>query len=361
MAKNMEYDEDSLFRDLVLSGFEFLERAIKGLEESPKFSTIHFAVSIELFLKARLLREHWSLVFDKPENADKKKFYNGELKTVTQNIAFQRLKCVACDPVPEDAIKSFRSIAKHRNRMIHFVHGAFKGGDGAGDELNIVASEQLRGWYYLQGLLTYNWSDHFSDFRFEINQVTTKMAGHKRYLKIKYASLSDEISDRKNNEGISKCPSCYFDSLAYKKLSSAIFSTVCLVCKYNGTSLSLKCQSEDCAEVIEFDSYAGAPTDCPKCESPFSDSISGLLDTGVPVTKDNYFEHVDVNCPFCFSLSTVVDHNDIYVCTSCFAYSEKMSICDFCSGGQLGGVSETSYHTGCEFCEGSISYGRDGD
>ena len=53
---------DELFDSLVLNAFDFLERAVRELEKSPKYSVLHFFNSIELLLKARLLKEHWALV-----------------------------------------------------------------------------------------------------------------------------------------------------------------------------------------------------------------------------------------------------------------------------------------------------------
>jgi len=67
--------EDELFRSLTGSAFEFLEKAIAEFEQSAKFSTVHFTIAIELFLKARLVREHWSLLLDKPDQGDKADFF----------------------------------------------------------------------------------------------------------------------------------------------------------------------------------------------------------------------------------------------------------------------------------------------
>ena len=88
---NSQHDQREKFDQIVISAFEFLLKAIDEIRESPKFSTIHFASSIELFLKARLMVEHWSLVVDRLDNTKKSDFYLGKSKTVTPDTAFKRL------------------------------------------------------------------------------------------------------------------------------------------------------------------------------------------------------------------------------------------------------------------------------
>jgi hypothetical protein len=49
---------DEFFNQLVGSAFEFLDRAIGHVEADRKHSIINFATAVELFLKARLFKEH---------------------------------------------------------------------------------------------------------------------------------------------------------------------------------------------------------------------------------------------------------------------------------------------------------------
>ena len=54
-----------LFDRLVDNALDFLNRSIADFEKSPKYSVIHFYTAVELFVKARLMAEHWSLVVAK--------------------------------------------------------------------------------------------------------------------------------------------------------------------------------------------------------------------------------------------------------------------------------------------------------
>lgn len=64
MSKNVDFGK------LVENAFDFLDKAGREFENEPKYSVIHFYAALELFLKARLLHEHWTLILTKPEHSD---------------------------------------------------------------------------------------------------------------------------------------------------------------------------------------------------------------------------------------------------------------------------------------------------
>jgi hypothetical protein len=90
------------------SALEFLKRGAEEIEKHPKYSIINFATGIELMLKARLMKEHWSLVVEKSGDAILKDFQEGKAKTVTPREAMKRLRNVCNDPVPDDAQRPSR-------------------------------------------------------------------------------------------------------------------------------------------------------------------------------------------------------------------------------------------------------------
>jgi hypothetical protein len=111
-------------------GFKFniLENAIDSLKQgigfalkdSPtqgelKLSVLLIAQSVELLLKERLKREHWSLIFTKVEQAG-----NLNANTVTVDEAIKRLEQIAhviLDKEERDSITLFSDI---RNRIQHY-------------------------------------------------------------------------------------------------------------------------------------------------------------------------------------------------------------------------------------------------
>ena len=53
-------NEDKLFESIVENTIDFLHQSVEELETFPKYSVIHFWSAVELFFKARLLKEHWT-------------------------------------------------------------------------------------------------------------------------------------------------------------------------------------------------------------------------------------------------------------------------------------------------------------
>jgi hypothetical protein len=66
ISDNRTQPED-FFDSVVDNAIDFLRQALDELETKPKYSVIHFCASIELFLKARLMLEHWSLISEEPQ------------------------------------------------------------------------------------------------------------------------------------------------------------------------------------------------------------------------------------------------------------------------------------------------------
>jgi hypothetical protein len=74
---------------LIKNALDFLKHAIDDFSTHPKHSVINFYTAVELFLKARLLEEHWSLIVVK--DPDRRKFEAGDFISVTFEEACNRL------------------------------------------------------------------------------------------------------------------------------------------------------------------------------------------------------------------------------------------------------------------------------
>lgn len=344
--------EDELFAALASSAFEFLAKAIEEFSASAKFSTVHFAIAIELFLKARLMREHWALLLDKPDQADKAAFFRGEAKTVSPEQALDRLRKIAGVQIPPVSREIFLKIAKHRNKMVHFVHAGEMDVDGK-EGLALIVAEQCAGWLALR-LLLEEWRE-FEVYEEDIQRIGFQMERHRAYLEESFKAKQDVLeAHRKGGGRVTACPSCKFDSVRVFEATGAISPASCVVCRYNGSEIEITCINEDCQSVIQFNAYEMAPGQCPGCGMVIDeDFLREALDTGEAVTPDNYFDHVDMSCPFCSGYHTVVEHHGGYVCVQCFETSDEMGICGHCGECQLGGAPEHSSLVGCEFCEGS--------
>jgi hypothetical protein len=135
--------DDAIFDEIVLNAIDFTNRSVKELKRSPKYSMIHFAAAVELFLKARLLREHWSLVVSRPELASLQDFRSGKFHSVSVEEAIRRLRNVANETISDRAEKAFRAVADHRNRLIHFFHPTLSS-TAKTAELEAVVADQYK-------------------------------------------------------------------------------------------------------------------------------------------------------------------------------------------------------------------------
>ena len=68
-SKSPKNPSGEFFDSLVSNAIDFLSRSITDLKKRPKYSVINVCVGLEIFLKARLIKEHWALVVTKPETA----------------------------------------------------------------------------------------------------------------------------------------------------------------------------------------------------------------------------------------------------------------------------------------------------
>ena len=93
--KSPKDPSDKFFDSLVSNAIDFLSRSIADLKKHPKYSVINFCVGFEIFLKARLIKEHWALVVTKPETAMVEQFRAGNFHSVSMEDAIRRLKNVA--------------------------------------------------------------------------------------------------------------------------------------------------------------------------------------------------------------------------------------------------------------------------
>ncbi|MGC0325020.1 hypothetical protein ABIG06_005649 [Bradyrhizobium sp. USDA 326] len=348
----IELKQSELLERLVENALGFLSHAIETLESAPKFSVIDFYAAVELFLKARLLREHWSLVVAK--NPDWEKFVSGDFVSVTFEEACSRLEKVVQAPIPSRARAKFDAVRLHRNKMVHFFHA---GEEGQNQLIEAVAIEQLHAWYELHMLLR-QWKDVFEPWQKKVAQIELRLQRHKKYLAAKFDALKPDLK-RFEGEGklIRGCSFCNFSAAVMAKGGiSNLYEGKCLVCGAFNKWLLMKCpQCNECSVLSD-----GGQFDCTCGHSLEVHDLADILDETV-VTKDNYFENpYPANCGECEGWHTVVSHEGKNLCVLCLDVSAELHTCEFCHEACTGEL-EDSYLHGCGQCEGSAGWNADKD
>lgn len=349
-------DSKHMFEDLVNNGVDFLKHSVSQFKESPKYSVISFYSAIEIFLKARLMLEHWTLVVAKPEKADVRKFKAGDFKSVTLEEAVGRLEKVIGQKLSKDEFASFNGIRKHRNKLVHFFHAVHTGKPSA-QALGEIAAEQCRGWYHLHRLLTETWKSEFSRFSIKIQELDGLMLTHKKYLQTKFDAISPEIAKlEKEGYEVSVCPSCDFDARIAHPEGHSLFYLKCLVCNAGSTVLELNCP--ECEKEPVF--YDGDSVVCQRCHEKID--IQSLIDIygGLQSPKERATEPEPEYCCFCgdFGEPTIIPWDDGYLCLSCLSFHEVVHQCEWCAE-RIAGELDGSYAFGCPRCDGKIGYHDD--
>ena len=108
------------------NGLDFILYALELLAGDPpaarsvKYAVLALSAGMELVLKERLHREHWSLVFEKIDSANHDAYLSGDFESVIYRTSIQRLRGVCKVKFSEDAIRRMDRLRKKRNQLEHF-------------------------------------------------------------------------------------------------------------------------------------------------------------------------------------------------------------------------------------------------
>ncbi|HEU4389226.1 MAG TPA: hypothetical protein VFV34_15595 [Blastocatellia bacterium] len=329
---------DDMFDSLVLNAIDFLERSTEELEEHPKYAMIHFSIAIELLTKARLLTEHWALIFEKPQEAHISKFQKGDFKSVGTEQAISRLEAIVGEVVDERTKRVFKQIRTHRNSLVHFFHPSYASANT--EAVETVVSEQCAGWYYMYKLLKEAWRDPFTKYLGRIEGIDARMRANRTFLNVRFNICRPQIEEERRGGAVFiECPSCGHEACRWCVLVGPLIKLECLVCRIALKVLKVSCPN--CKATIVMTEGQGQ---CNRCNTPVA--IDRLLDQYVEAGEGNR-----CFCAQCFDTvyPTVGWIGDRWVFFCCVDDSDEFFTCDDCGrtfAGDLGPLCRE-----CEYSE----------
>lgn len=342
-------ESEEMYESLVHNAIDFLDRSISELEENPKYSVIHFYSGVELFLKARLMKEHWILILSDPRNANPTKFRSGDFNSVNLEEVVYRLREIVGVHITENELTVFRRLRDHRNKLIHFFHQDYvKKPDR--DTLQIIAAEQCRGWFFLHRFLTKKWQGQFEKFLEQIETLNQMMLENRTFLETKYKELLPSIEKGKlGGKVFSECNYCGFEATTEIEVTEPIFETICLVCDNQENQLRIPCPNCECMiSIIELGEGV-----CKQCNTEIN--MEFLLERYGEQQGygSDYLGPSNAYCSNCEYTEerTVVPLDDKWFCLNCFQIYDYLSACESC-GERVAGDMEDSYFSGCIVCDG---------
>lgn len=350
---------EQLFQRLVDNALDFLKKAIQELDGHPKHSMISFHTAVELFVKARLMAEHWTLIVARRQEPDWSKFISGDFESVSLDDAAIRLEKVLDSGLSRKELEVFREVTKHRNKTIHFFHEAHT--DAEATELRQeIVKQQLTAWYFLHKLVTDKWAAVFQPWSEKIVEIDNELRQLHGFLAVIFNNLADTIAQKKKDGLLFKvCPSCDFDAQMYDSDKDVVYETECLVCGLSDRGLQTDCP--DCGTTVIFQGEGFAI--CSGCGKSFEpDDIVDVIgdDAAMHQAAKDGDDSWDLgNCSYCDGYHTLVRTEDEgYICAGCFGRFEHVTWCEWCNEPNNGDM-EHSYWSGCNHCDGKGGWDKD--
>ena len=345
------FDADKLFDKLVVNALDFLRHASDELEKQPKYSVVHFCTGLELFLKARLMCEHWSLVVVKIDEADYKKFEKGDFQSVSITQALERLKKIAGETFSKDEEKAYHEVRNHRNQVMHFfpVKTTPRRNE---EETSSIVAEQCLAWHFLDIRLQSIWSDQFGKYSMELRSIREKIHKNRSYLKFKFNRYKPHIDAIKaDGAEIIDCDICDFTSVEVKKQIEPLCFKHCYVCE--NAFLLIRVECPECQTPVFLDSGDGE--NCTNCDNVID--LKVLLSLYGP-DEDPKEESETAYCEDCGynSDKTVIPWADQFLCLNCLDTFFRIEQCGYCHERVAGINYVDSIVFGCMLCRNAINW-----
>lgn len=351
--------KDELLARLVENALDFLMRSIEEFESHPKFSVIHFHAAVELFLKARLMAEHWSLVVTSRHEPDWDKFLAGDFISVSLTEAASKLDKIVRRGLRKEELDVLKDLTRHRNKMVHFFHEAHSPEKGH-ELLHSIAKQQLTAWYFLHKIIVNRWGDIFEPWAEKILAADKRLREHHTFLQVVFEQQRPEIERRIESGSIFEtCASCGFEAQEHNPEIQQVYDSECLVCGLTELYLKIKCP--ECDETVRF--AGDGFSECVSCGLRLEPEqiVDALTDpmAAYIAAKDGGDSGLPGNCGSCDSYRTVVELDDgTYFCCSCFEKFDSIDCCEWCNEPNTGDMVN-SYWAGCNMCDGKAGWIRD--
>ena len=231
--------------NLIENAFDYLLSAEKYANDrsvgSRKYGILHLVNGIELLLKARLQKEHWSILFSDIDRASADKFNTGDFVSVDFGTAINRLEEICGVKIDANDREKLGQLRILRNRIQHFAFSLEQKtllsllGYGFSFSIRFARSE-------LESLLDKNSKE-------SLQNISVALSRFEEFYKNRIADITPELRIAKTLRG---CPHCWAEALVLGNGSPK-----CLFCGYSDTPDNVL--EEVGTEAVDL---------CPSCSGP---------------------------------------------------------------------------------------------
>ena len=333
-------DSKSISEQILKNSLIFLLEGIQQIEINPKQSIVSFWTGVELFIKALLVEEHWSLIAKNTRMITQENFKKGDFVSIDFQHSIDLLENVFSVSLEKKTKKAFETIRKHRNKIIHFTNPQIEN-KNAWDLCDIFL-EMGNVWNELQSLYLPVIDFDENELLNLYENITEAIDSHGVILEGKYQQVYEKKLAHLNCDDILSCSLCNYKAVILSPVNSVLCITKCLVCNDEVDVIKIKC---DHCNNINF--LHKSETICLKCHEEL-DLMSHIFRDGFQESKPL----VAAACHRCGAKS-VINIESIWFCLNCFSYHSNVSVCDFC-GSPVTHSTKNSYLNGCICCEDSM-------
>jgi hypothetical protein len=302
------------------NGLDFISSALGYLEGDPsprdlKYAVLHLSAGIELILKDRLRREHWSLVFADMDKADLGAYSRGDFVSVDLRTAMDRLGKICNVNIREGDRQALNNLRRSRNRLEHFACPE------APAALKATTAEVL--CFVIDFVARELPVDGFTEIEAKLlDDIRKMLPAFRQFVEDRMAKIESVLNA---SEGpLLECPTCLQDTM---EVAGGVH---CAFCNYSACG-------EDGAEdfvqsVLGIDWRSVQDGDelpiyvCPECDAEAL-VYSDMSASGFPGAQF-----------LCFSCGANWDWGEMDFCIVCGApfpqdQGERSSVCDRCQQG----------------------------
>lgn len=348
--------KEELFDALVRNALGFVNTSIDHLQQKPKNAIVDLYTAIELFLKARLMKEHWTLMLAKPETGDLQNLAVGDFLSVYLDDALKRIQSILGEKIDQDASDNFKALGEHRNQIVHFAHS---GMDNPSKTQAGVIVETWASWHYLHALLTGPWEAVFQPYAVELQVLNQRMMRQGDFIKARFEILKPqiEILEKKGNK-IVPCGHCHMSAAIVGETHPWGIDYTCMVCGVGDTAVE-ECNAElhcpGCNAPFKF--FEKGLHACPACGHQITTDILIDLCTKQFPEGDDWCEEGHVHIASCHKCQhpqpSVFFIEGMWSCVSCFDRGWGAVACERCGEFVTGDMERIKYFA-CHKCESDV-------
>ncbi|QHZ51844.1 hypothetical protein ERICV_02722 [Paenibacillus larvae subsp. larvae] len=297
---------------MVENGLDFIAKSVETVEKSDedlKYSIINLHAGIQLLLKEILFQEHWSLIFQKIETADKDRLRSGDFVSVNHATLIQRLQNICEIEFEKQLLDDINWLRKERNKIEHY-HLVVN--------LDVLKSKIVRLFSYLIPFIKTEMIEpgYITSDNERLSEIIEYLNEFDEYVKSRLQLIEDKVSKAQR---VLQCPACYNETVEFVDETDAF-------CHF-------------CDEQIE--RFTTRYID------NFIDVYSQIIDGG---------ESPLMECPECDQETFVNLNEDQYICLTCGINLSQDDITS-CDGPRCNGkLVYRKYEDSANFCNICLDY-----